>query len=64
MALEQYGHSALAGWRKPVADKLSKPIESKTPLSADQAQAIVGAVFFALSVYYVIGTVKRMLADA
>ena len=61
MALEDLGHSALVGWRKPVADKLAQPLESKTSLSGDQARALVGAVFFVLSVYYVAGTVKRLL---
>ncbi len=64
MALEDIGQSALVGWRKPVADKLAQPLESNTPLSGDQARAILGAAFFALSVYYVVGTVKRMFDDA
>jgi hypothetical protein len=61
MALHELGHSALVGWRKPVAEKLSQPLESKTPLDGDQARALIGAVFFVLSVVYVVGTVKRVL---
>ena len=64
MALKELGQSALVGWRKPVADKLSQPLESKTSLSGDQARAAVGVAFFVLSVIYVVGTVKRLLADA
>jgi len=61
--LEELGKSALVGWRKPVARKLSKPLADKTPLSGGQANALVGVVFFALSVVYVVGTVKRLLGD-
>ncbi len=63
MALEELGQSALVGWRKPVAEKLAQPLESNTPLSAGQARALLGAAFFALSVVYVVGTVKRVLAE-
>ena len=63
MAFEELGRSALVGWRKPVADKLAQPLESKTSLSGDQARALLGVVFFVLSVVYVAGTVKR-LTDA
>lgn len=64
MAFQELGQSALVGWRKPVADRLAGPLESKTSLSGDQARAAVGALFFALSVYYVVGTVKRVLAES
>jgi len=63
MAFEELGQSALVGWRKPVAEKLAQPLESKTSLSGDQARALLGVAFFALSVVYVVGTVKRVLAD-
>jgi len=63
MAFEELGRSALVGWRKPVAEKLAQPLESKTSLSGDQARALLGVVFFVLSVVYVAGTVKR-LTDA
>lgn len=63
MAFHELGQSALVGWRKPVAEKLAGPLESRTSLSGDQARAAFGVIFFLLSVYYVIGTVKRLLAD-
>lgn len=64
MALQELGHSALVGWRKPVAERLAKPLEEKTSLSGDQARAVVGAAFFVLSVVYVTGTIKRVIEDA
>ena len=62
--MKELGQSALVGWRKPVGEKLAGPLESKTSLSGDQARALVGVAFFVLSVVYVVGTVKRVLADA
>ena len=64
MALQELGHSAWVGGRKPVAERLAKPLEDKTALSGDQARAIIGAAFFALSVVYVAGTVKRVLGES
>jgi len=63
MALEDVGQTALVGWRTKVADALAGPLEEKTPLSEDQVRALLGALFFALSVYYVVGTVRRALAE-
>lgn len=63
MALEDLGQTALVGWRKPVAERAAGALERKTPLSADQAQAVIGALFFALSVYYVLGTIRRAFAE-
>jgi len=63
MAIEELGQSALVGWRKQVGDRLAGPLEQRTPLSFDQAQAAIGLAFFALSVVYVVGTLRRVLSD-
>ncbi len=60
MAFEELGQSARVGWRKPVAEKLAQPLESTTSLSGDQGRALLGAMFFVLSVIYVAGTLKRV----
>jgi len=57
------GKAGLAGWRVKVADRVADPLASRSPLSEDQVRALVGAIFFVLSVIYVAGTVKRV-ADA
>jgi hypothetical protein len=53
------GQMGLVGWREKVADGVSRPLASRTPLSEDQLRALVGATFFILSVYYVVDTVRR-----
>jgi hypothetical protein len=64
MAIEQYGQSALVGWRKPVAERVAPALEKNTPLDGDQARALIGATFFVLSVIYVVGTIRRVLSEA
>jgi len=58
------GKQGLVGWREKVADGVSGPVANRSPLSEDQVRAIVGAAFFALSVYYVVDTVRRVAAES
>jgi hypothetical protein len=56
------GKAGLQGWRVMVADVVAQPIAKHSPLSDDQVRAALGAVFFALSTVYVVGTVRRLAA--
>ncbi len=56
------GKAGLQGWRVKVADAVAQPVAKHSPLSDDQVRAALGAVFFALSTMYVVGTVKRLTA--
>jgi hypothetical protein len=58
------GQTALAGWREKVASGVARPVSARTRLGDDQVRALVGATFFALSVYYVIGTLRRAFGQA
>jgi hypothetical protein len=60
----EVGKKGLVGWREKVADGVAGPISSRAPLSEEQVRAVIGATFFALSVYYVVDTVRRTLAEA
>jgi hypothetical protein len=62
MDAKRVGQAGLAGWRAKVADAVAAPVARRSGLDADQVRAAVGALFFALSVVYVAGTVKRMTA--
>jgi hypothetical protein len=55
-----FGKAGLAGWRAKLADAVADPIARRTRVDADQVQAVVGGVFFVLSVVYVVGTVRRL----
>ena len=55
-----FGKAGLQGWRAKLADVVADPIARRTRVDADQVQAVVGGVFFVLSVVYVVGTVRRL----
>jgi hypothetical protein len=58
------GQTALAGWRGKVANGVARPVSARTRFGDDEIRALVGALFFVLSVYYVIGTLRRALSQA
>jgi len=60
----EVGKTALAGWREKVADGVADPVSARTPLSPDAVRALVGTVFFVLSLYYVASTVRRAAQTA
>jgi hypothetical protein len=61
---ENLGAAGLVGWRKAIADRVAPPASNRGPISEEQARAIIGAAFFALSVYYVVSTTVRMIKAA
>lgn len=50
------GQAGLQGWRAKAGDLAAPAVAERTPLSEDQARALVGALFFALAVMYVVKT--------
>ncbi len=57
------GKAGLQGWRAKVGDAVAGPVARRSGFDDDQVRAAVGAVFFALSMAYVVGTIRRILAD-
>lgn len=55
-----FGKAGLQGWRAKVGDAVAGPVAQRSPLTDDQVRAVIGGLFFVLSVVYVIGTVKRL----
>jgi len=62
MGASELGHTALVGWREKVAAGVAGPVSERTGLADEQVRALVGALFFLLAVYYVVGTVRRAVA--
>ena len=58
---QQLGQAGLVGWREKIADGVAPAAARRSRLSEDQARALVGTAFFALSAYYVISTCVRMV---
>jgi hypothetical protein len=60
----QLGQAGLQGWREKVADGIAEPVAQRAPMDADQVRALLGAVFFVLSVLYVVKTVAAATREA
>jgi hypothetical protein len=58
---KELGKTGLTGWRETVADKTAPPVAARTPADEDTIRAVLGGLFFALSLIYVAGTIKRAL---
>lgn len=54
------GQAGLKGWREKVANRVAGIIARRTPLDEDQARAVIGGLFFGLSVVYVAKTVATL----
>lgn len=55
------GMAGLRGWRSTVANASAGPVAKRTPLSEDQVKAVVGALFLALSIVYVVGAISDLV---
>lgn len=53
------GEAGLQGWREKVADGVARPVSERTPIDETHVRAAIGAVFFALSVVYVVKTIGK-----
>ena len=56
------GKAGLAGWRGTIADKAAPPVAARTPVDEDSVRAAIGALFFVLSLVYILGSIRRALA--
>lgn len=64
MDVVNLGKAGLAGWRAKVADVVAAPVAGRSGFSEDDVRAAIGALFFVLSVVYVISTVRRLVRRA
>jgi len=58
------GQAGLQGWREKVADGVAEPLSNRTPLQEDQVRALIGGVFFVLSVVYIVKSVRAAAGRA
>jgi hypothetical protein len=56
------GKSGLKGWRAKVADVVAPPIAKRSPLREDQIRALIGMSFLVLSIVYVVGAIRDIVA--
>jgi hypothetical protein len=60
----ELGQQALPSWRGAIADKVAPPAAKRTPMSEDQIRAVLGAAFLAISTFYVVSSIVRMIRTA
>ncbi len=54
------GQAGLKGWREKVGDRAAPAVAQRTSLKEEQARALIGAAFFALSLIYVAKTIATL----
>ena len=63
-AATRLGQAGLQGWREKVAEGIAGPVARRAPLDSEQVRALLGAVFFVLSVVYVVKTLTAATREA
>jgi hypothetical protein len=61
MKAKEAAEAGLVGWRGKVADKAAPPLAARAPVDENTIRAVIGALFFVLSLVYVVGTIRRAL---
>lgn len=64
MDATRIGQQGLTGWRRTVAEPIADRLSRRSRLSAEQAQALIGAAFFAVSVLYVAKAARAAIQAA
>lgn len=63
MSKTQTLEAGLIGWRERFARTIEKPVSKRTPLTAKQVRAIIGALFFVKSAIYVGRSIRRAIKN-
>jgi hypothetical protein len=64
MDAKTLGRAGLVGWRRRVGERAARAVSRRTRLSVEQVEALVGAVFVALTIRRVVHMVRRALREA
>ncbi|MDQ3824056.1 MAG: hypothetical protein M3321_12535 [Actinomycetota bacterium] len=63
MDAKALGRAGLVGWRRHVGERTARAVSRHTRLSVEQVEAIVGAIFVALTVRRVVHMIKRAVRE-
>ena len=56
------GKAGLQGWRAKVGDAVAGPVAQRSPFTDEQVRAVIGGVFFVLSMIYDVVAIMRLIA--
>ena len=59
MDAKRLGQAGLHGWREKLADRVAK----RAPVADDVVRAAFGAVFFSLSLAYVVRSIRTLVRE-
>jgi hypothetical protein len=60
----ELGQQALPSWRGAIADRVAPTAAKRTQLSEEQIRGILGVAFLAVSSFYVVSSIVRMVRQA
>jgi len=63
MDTKTVGKAGLRGWRSSVANAAAGPVARRSGASEDGVRAFIGAVFLVLSIVYVVGALREVIAE-
>lgn len=63
MQTKTIGQAGLRGWRASVADVVATPVAKRSGFNEDQIRAVIGGVFLALSLLYVMKAAKELISE-
>ncbi len=61
MNVTAMGKVGLTGWKGKLGSKVANSVSSRTSLSQDQVEALIGAVFLALAFYQFVKLARKIL---
>jgi hypothetical protein len=61
--VNEVGDAALVGWRRQLAQQVAPAVSRRTSFGQDDVRRAIGGFFFALSLYHVVGTLRRAIAN-
>ncbi len=64
MDAKTVGRAGLVGWRRHVGERAARAVSKRTRLTVDQVEAIVGAIFLALTVRRAVHMIRRAIREA
>jgi len=58
--LTAMGRVGLTGWRRRIAQRVAPSISERSKLTAEQVEAVIGAIFLALNIWQFIKLLRRV----
>jgi hypothetical protein len=61
--VKSIGRAGLVGWRRQVGERAARAVSRRTRLTIEQVEAIVGAIFLALTLRRAVRMIRRAVRE-